>query len=179
LVADRGGHPSDVLADWLLDNDLQPGVVGTGIANSDPDGVAATLVHPAAVISNSDAGAHLQMMCAVGDTTLLLTRHVRDRGDFTVEQAVHQLSGRQAQLFGFHDRGVLREGARGDLNVFSLEELNWEEALMTSDLPGGARRLRRGPGGFRYTVVDGVVTQESGVLTGALPGVALRGGQPG
>ena len=155
LVAARGGHPSDVLADWVLENDLAPGVVGTGVVNSDPDGVAATLVHPAAVISNSDAGAHLQMMCAVGDTTLLLTRHVRDRGDLTVEDAVHQLTGRQAELFGFADRGVIREGAVADLTVFSLDELHWDEATMTADLPTGATRLRRGSGGFRYTVVEG------------------------
>jgi N-acyl-D-aspartate/D-glutamate deacylase len=173
LVAERGGHPSDVLADWLLENDLQPGVVGTGIANSDPDGVAATLVHPAAVISNSDAGAHLQMMCAVGDTTLLLARHVRDRGDLTVEEAVYQLTGRQAELFGFQGRGVLREGAMADLNVFALEELHWDEPAMTADLPTGAMRLRRGPGGYRYTMVAGTVTQENGTLTGALPGTAI------
>jgi len=77
LVAARGGHPSDVLADWLLENDLRPGVVGVGVANSDADGVAATLLHPAAIVGNSDAGAHVRMMCAAGDTTLLLTRHVR------------------------------------------------------------------------------------------------------
>jgi N-acyl-D-amino-acid deacylase len=176
LIAERGGHPSDVLADWVLENDLQPGIVGTGLANSDPDGVAATLIHPAAVISNSDAGAHLQMMCAVGDTTLLLARHVRDRGDFTIEGAVHQLTGRQGELFGFADRGVIREGAIADLNVFSLDELHWDEAATVADLPTGASRLRRGPGGFRYTIVDGTVTQEGGSLTGALPGVALRGG---
>jgi N-acyl-D-aspartate/D-glutamate deacylase len=35
-------------------------------------------------MANSDAGAHLQMMCAIGDTTLLLTRHVRERGGLTV-----------------------------------------------------------------------------------------------
>ena len=179
LIRERGGHPSDVLADWLLGNDLEPGVVGTGIANSDPDGVAATLVHPAAVISNSDAGAHLQMMCAVGDTTLLLARHVRDRGDFTLEEAVYQLTGRQAELFGFEDRGVLRTGAVADLTIFSLEELHWDEATMTADLPTGANRLRRGPGGFRYTVVGGVVTQEDGTLSGALPGEVLHGGRRG
>ncbi len=73
LVAERGGHPSDVLADWVLDNDLEPGVVGTAIANGDVEGAAEMLVHPAGVIGNSDAGAHQQMFCAVGDTTLLLT----------------------------------------------------------------------------------------------------------
>ncbi len=178
LVAERGGHPSDVLADWILDNDLRPGVVGTGVLNSDPDGVAATLLHPAAIISNSDAGAHLQMMCAVGDSTLLLTRHVRDRRDFSVEGAVFQLTGRQAQLFGFEDRGVIREGGAADLNVFALDELHWDEPEMTADLPTGANRLRRGPGGFRYTVVGGEITQEAGVLSGALPGQLLRKGQP-
>ena len=39
------------------------------------------LVDPDTVIASSDAGAHVQMMCAAGDTTLLLARHVRDRGD--------------------------------------------------------------------------------------------------
>ena len=40
LVADRGGHPSDVLADWLLENDVDAGIVGVGVANSDAGGVA-------------------------------------------------------------------------------------------------------------------------------------------
>ena len=70
LAADRGGHPSDVLAGWLLDNDADAGIVGVGVANSDAGGVAETLAHPASVMANSDAGAHLQMMCAIGDTTL-------------------------------------------------------------------------------------------------------------
>jgi N-acyl-D-aspartate/D-glutamate deacylase len=174
LVAARGGHPSDVLADWLLENDLRPGVVGTGIANSDPAGVAATLKHPAGIVSNSDAGAHLQMMCAVGDTTLLLARHVRERGDLTLEEAVHKVTGRQAELFGFTGRGRIQSGFAADLAVFALDELDWDQPEMTSDLPKGAMRLRRGPGGYRYTVVDGTVTQEDGVLTNALPGRLLR-----
>ena len=57
-------------------------------------------------MANSDAGAHLQMMCATGDTTLLLTRHVRDRGDLTVEQAVHKLTGRQAEAVRVHRPGA-------------------------------------------------------------------------
>jgi N-acyl-D-aspartate/D-glutamate deacylase len=173
LVAERGGHPSDVLADWVLANDLTPGVVGVGVSNDDPAGVAELLTHPAAVVSNSDAGAHLQMLCAQGDSTLLLTRHVRERADLTLADAVHQLTGRQAAVFGFAGRGVLAEGAAGDLAVFDLDELRWDVEAMVDDLPGGRRRLRRGPGGYRATVVAGRVTQCEGTLTGARPGTAL------
>ncbi|HVM65307.1 MAG TPA: amidohydrolase family protein [Acidimicrobiales bacterium] len=174
LVAARGGHLSDTLADWLLDNDLQPGVVGMGVGNSDPDGVAGTLLHPAAIIGNSDAGAHVRMMCAAGDTTLLLTRHVRERGDFALEAAVHALTGRQASLFGFEGRGVVAPGAHADLVVFDLDELRWSPDMMVDDLPGGASRLRRPPGGYRWTVVAGTVTQEGGQLTPHRPGHVLH-----
>jgi N-acyl-D-aspartate/D-glutamate deacylase len=177
LATSRGGHPSDVLADWLLENDVNAGIVGVGVANSDAEGVAETLAHPASVIANSDAGAHLQMMCAIGDTTLTLTRHVRDRGDLSIEQGVHQMTGRLAERFGFAGRGVVREGAAGDLAVFALDELDWAPDVFAADLPEGARRLRRPPGGYRYTVVGGTVVQQDGKLTGARPGTVLRPGR--
>jgi N-acyl-D-amino-acid deacylase len=178
LVAERGGHPSDVFADWVLENDLHPGVVVVGVANGDVDGVAGLLTDPDTLISASDAGAHVQMMCAAGDTTLLLTRHVRDRGDLTVEQAVAELTAKQARVCGITDRGRVEPGLVADLTVFSLDELSWEVDEFVHDLPGGAPRLRRPPGGYRYTIASGVPTQEHGVLTGALPGGVLdRGGQ--
>ncbi|MCU1388615.1 MAG: Amidohydrolase 3 [Ilumatobacteraceae bacterium] len=174
LVDARGGHPSDVLADWILDNDLRPGVVGSGVGNGDPDGVAALLKHPAGVLANSDAGAHLQMFSAAGDSTLLLTEFTRDRRDLTIEEAVHKLTGRLAGLFGFDGRGVLCEGTVADVNVFALDELRWGPEAFVADLPTGARRLRRPAGGYRATMVGGVVTQEHGTSTGATPGRLLR-----
>ena len=108
------------------------------IGNDDPDGVAAHLTHPAALLGASDAGAHLQMFCASGDSTLLLTRHVRDRGDMTLEHAVHQLTGRQAELFGFRGRGTIAPGQVADLTVFALEELEWLPEVFVDDLPAGA-----------------------------------------
>jgi N-acyl-D-aspartate/D-glutamate deacylase len=173
LAADRGGHPSDVLADWVLDNDIRPGIVVAGIANSDVDGVAGLLTDPDTLISASDAGAHVQMMCAAGDTTLLLTRHVRERGDLTVEQAVHELTDKQARVCGISDRGRVEPGLVADLTVFALDELEWQPDEFVYDLPGGAPRLRRPPGGYRYTLTSGVVTQEHGRLTGELPGGVL------
>jgi N-acyl-D-aspartate/D-glutamate deacylase len=170
LVAERGGHPSDVFADFVLANDCRPGVVAAGISNADVDGVARTLADPAVLISSSDAGAHMQMLCASGDTTLLLTRHVRDRGDFTLERAVHELTGRQAEVFGFRGRGVIAPGNVADLAVFALDELHYDHDEFVHDLPKHGARLRRPEGGYRATIVDGIAVQLDGKLTGALPG---------
>ena len=145
------------------------------MANADADGVGELLRHGAGIVGASDAGAHLQMMCAAGDTTLLLARHVRDRADLTLENAVWQLTGRQAGIFGFAHRGVIRPGKAADLTVFALDELAWEQDVFVHDLPGGAGRLRRPEGGYRYTVANGGITQEGGKLTGARPATVLDG----
>jgi N-acyl-D-aspartate/D-glutamate deacylase len=176
LVAERHTHPSDALAGWLSENDLQPGVVVTGIGNGDPDGVGRLLASPEVIVGASDAGAHVQMQCPPGDSTLLLTRHVRDRGDLDLPAAVHALTGRQAEVLALSDRGVVAEGRRGDLVVFALDELDWAPDAFVADLPAGMRRLRRPPGGYRATVLAGVLTQIGGQLTGHRPGRVVRGG---
>lgn len=173
LVAARDGHPSDVLADWVLDNDGDPGVVALGVANADPEGVAELLRHPATLVSNSDAGAHVHMMCTAGDTTLLLARHARDRSDLTLEQAVWELTGRQAEVFGIPHRGRIAPGYAADLVVFDPGSLVWHEEELVADLPGRALRLRRPPGGFRYTLLGGALVQHDGALTGTCPGTLL------
>jgi N-acyl-D-aspartate/D-glutamate deacylase len=148
-----------------------------GLANGDPSGVAELVNHPDTIVSASDAGAHLEMMCAAGDTTLLLTRHVRDREDLSLEQAVHELTGRQADVFGFHGRGRIAPGAHADLTVFSLNELAWSDEEFLDDVPEGGGRMRRPPGGYRFTAVAGTVVQEEGKLTGANPGSILSAGR--
>ena len=166
LTAARGGHPSDVLADWVIENDLRPGVMSSAIRNDHVQDVADAINHPLSLVSNSDAGAHLNMFCGAGDGTLLLTKFVRERNDLSVEQAVHELTGRQSDVLGLEDRGILTPGAWADVTVFDLDELHWSEPTVDADLPGGGTRLRRPEGGYRYTVASGRVTQEHGVLTG-------------
>lgn len=170
LVDERGGHPSDVFADFVAANDCHPGVVAVGVSNADVEGVARTLTDPAVLVSSSDAGAHMQMLCASGDTTLVLTRHVRERGDFTLEQAVYELSGRQSEVFGFTGRGTIAPGNHADLAVFALDELHYDDDEFVHDLPGDGARLRRPEGGYRATIVAGVPVQLDGKLTGELPG---------
>ena len=73
-------------------------------------------------------------------------------------------------MFGFTRRGVVAPGNVADLNVFALDELTYGQDEFVHDLPGGGARLRRPAGGYRTTVVDGVVTQAEGKATGDLPG---------
>lgn len=176
LAEARGAHPSDALADWCLANDLYPEVMAVDRTNDDPDGVASFLRHPATMLGSSDAGAHVAMMCAAGDATLALTRHVRERGDLTLEAAVHELTARAAELAGLRDRGYVRPGMAADLNVFALDELSWDAPDLVHDLPGGAMRFRRAAGGYRATIASGRVVQRSGVRTDERPGRMLDHG---
>jgi N-acyl-D-aspartate/D-glutamate deacylase len=164
----RGGHISDMLADWVKQNDFDTSFA-LAIANTNADKVAEMLRCPVGIISASDAGAHLQMFCAAGDSTLLLTKFVRERGDLSLEEAVHELTGRQADIFHIPDRGVLALGKVADITIFALDELEYGNEKSVSDMPGGISRLTRDPGGYRYTIVAGEVVQQDGKATGALP----------
>ena len=168
LAKARGGHVSDALADWLLETDFTP-TFALAIANTDVAGVGKLMANPLSCISGSDAGAHLQMFCGAGDSTLLLARHVRERGDLSLEAAVHALTGRQAQMLGLRGHGVLAPGMAADAVVFALDELTYGEDRLVNDLPGGLPRLTRDPGGYRYTIVNGEIVQAGGKATGALP----------
>jgi N-acyl-D-amino-acid deacylase len=173
LVAERGGHRSDVLADWLIDNRLETGIVVRGYSNSDADGVSRFLRHPANIIGASDAGAHVAMTCCFGDSTLILAHHVRDRGDLTLESAVSQMTGQAADMLGLADRGRVEPGGVADLAVFALDELRWLPEESAQDLPSGGARFRRPSGGYRYVMANGVVTSAEGRATGARPGGPL------
>jgi N-acyl-D-amino-acid deacylase len=173
LVAERGGDISDVLADWVVENDLECRFV-VPLGNTNVEKVGELLRHPNVFVSASDAGAHLQMFCAVGDTTLFLTRYVRDTPLFTIEEGVHELTGKQAELLNLPDRGRIAVGLPADITVFALEDLEWRDQELVHDLPGGAARFTRPGGGFRFTLVNGELAQDNGRETPKLSGTYIE-----
>lgn len=176
IAARHGGHPSDALAEWVLKTGFR-GEFVVPMSNTDLDAVARIARDPAVLFGASDAGAHLQMFCGCGDTTLLFTRHVRDRTDLSIEEAVYGFTGKQAEVLRLNDRGVIRPGAVADVNIFALDELVWERESWEVDPPAGIPRFRRPPGGYRYTLLGGKVVCERGKQTGDLEGryLPLRG----
>lgn len=173
VLADRPGHPADVLADWILDCDLEPNLVMPGTADEDRDFLGAVLAADDVLLGGSDAGAHLLLFCGAGDTTLFLTRYVRDRGDLEIAAAVHKLTGKAAEAIGIRDRGTIAPGMAGDLVVFDLDELHYDNEQLVADTPGGYKRFTRPAGGYRATIVAGEPTQVGGEQTAHRPGRML------
>jgi len=53
----------------------------------------------------------------------VLGRYCRQEALFTLEQAVHKMTGLSAKNFGLHDRGEIRENAIADLVIFDADEI--------------------------------------------------------
>jgi N-acyl-D-aspartate/D-glutamate deacylase len=140
----------------------------------DHDIVKQLLSHPRTVMGFSDAGAHVSQMSDCSIQTHLLAHWVRDRQDFTLEQGVQMMTLAPARAWGFHDRGLVREGLAADLNVFDPATVRPDMPTIVNDLPAGARRIRQTSSGFLATVVGGQVTIRDGAHTGATPGALVR-----
>src|SRR3546814_11482693 len=73
--------------------------------------------HPHCVMTFSDAGAHVtQQECSL--QTYLLAHWVRQKQEFTLEEAVRMVTLAPAEAWGFTDRGLLREVLAPDINTF-------------------------------------------------------------
>jgi N-acyl-D-aspartate/D-glutamate deacylase len=128
------------------------------------------------VLGGSDAGAHVDLMCHANYPTVVLGELVRRRGLFTLEQAVHEMTGVPAALFGLRDRGVIAEGAHADLMLFDADAVASEPAEERHDLPGGALRHTAAPAGGEPVMYTGDTTGPRGGPPDAVPGTLLRSG---
>jgi N-acyl-D-aspartate/D-glutamate deacylase len=122
----------------------------------------------------SDAGAHLSQIADASIHTHLLGHWVRQRQEFTLEEAVRMVTLAPAVAWGFTDRGLVRAGMAADLTVFDPATVGPSVPVLVDDLPGGGLRLEQRSEGFLATVVNGRVTIAGGVHSGDSPGRLLR-----
>jgi N-acyl-D-amino-acid deacylase len=112
-AAKLGKDPVDLALDISLADDLLTRF-RMAVMNFDEKEVAELITDPHTIIALSDAGAHASQLCDACYSTHLLGHWVRETEDvFTVEEAVHNLTQRPAEMFGITDRGVLAEGRPG------------------------------------------------------------------
>jgi N-acyl-D-aspartate/D-glutamate deacylase len=178
IAAERGRSNFGTLLDIVIADELRT-VLWPTPQDDDAESwrMRAELWHdPRAIIGGSDAGAHLDRMCGAPYPTRWLADCINGRRLASVEHAVRMMTSAPAELFGFTDRGVLREGAWADVVVFDPNTIGSEEARLVTDLPGNSSRLTAGSHGVRRVIVNGVVIVEDGVANGNVPGRVLRAG---
>jgi N-acyl-D-aspartate/D-glutamate deacylase len=169
----QGKDGLDCFLDISLEEDLETRFVHTN-TQGDPAAVCEILKHPAVMIGQSDAGAHMGYDARFGYSTAFLGCWVRDHGIMPLEEAVAKLTFRVASVFGLGDRGLLRPGLAADIAIFDPLTVNTREPEYVQDLPGNETRMIQKATGVPYTIVNGQVVIEDGRATGALPGQILR-----
>jgi len=113
---------ADIAAEWGVDQKtacrrLQPG--GACYFQMNEEDVERVISHPLTMIGSDglphDRHPHPRLW---GAFPRVFARYWRERGLFTLEQAVHKMTGLTARNFRISDRGVLRADAMADVLVF-------------------------------------------------------------
>ena len=180
VAAKLGKDPVDLALDLALANYLQARF-RMAVMNFDEKEVAELITDPNTIIALSDAGAHASQLCDACYSTYLLGHWVRERKTFTIEQAVHNLTQRPAEMFGITDRGLLAQGRPADVVVFDPKTVGPGPLKRVYDLPAGADRLVSEASGIDAVIVNGKLIRRDGkdavAANDKLPGRLLRHGR--
>jgi N-acyl-D-amino-acid deacylase len=162
MATERAETPFDVLADLLVE---QGATIKLTVGAMREDEVRALLRQPWAMVSSdgregglSGGRGHPRYR---GSFARVLAYYVRDQHLFSLEEAVHKMSGLAAQYLKLGDRGVLRIGSAADIAVFDPQTVQdrstWDDPALYAT-------------GMRYVFVNGVPALESGKTTDQLAG---------
>jgi len=171
----------ECLLDLSLAADLEASFLTQSASSDNPGSVAELLSSPHVMAGVSDGGAHAKFAVGGAYTTDLLEWLVRDAGRISLEQAHQKLAWLPARAAGLRDRGALIEGLAADVIVYDPGRIrrtpHWTRTEIAHDQPAGEwRRIQRAEG-YHFTLVNGEITFEGGLCTGATPGRLLRHGR--
>ncbi|MCW8084927.1 N-acyl-D-amino-acid deacylase family protein [Sabulicella glaciei] len=117
-----GRNLDDIARDWGMTRRATAAKLlpaGAIYFQMDEADVRRIMAHPRAMIGSDgiphDAKPHPRLW---GTFPRVLGHYVREVGLFTLEAAVHKMTGRTAQVFGLPDRGTIRPGGFADLVLF-------------------------------------------------------------
>lgn len=173
LARMKNTHPVELMIDMALERDMKFFMVQP-VANEDQGEALELMKHPRSVVTFSDSGAHVSQIMDSSLQTHLLSHWVREKQAFTLEEAVKMITCDTATQFGFHDRGLIREGMAADIVVFDADTVGARMPEVVTDLPAGAKRLLQKADGMAATIVNGQVLLRDNEPTGNLPGRLLR-----
>ena len=159
----------DIARDWAVTpreaaERLLP--AGAIFFQMDEADVRRILAHPLAMIGSDglphDAWPHPRLW---GTFPRVLGHYARDLGLFSLEAAVHKMTGRTAAAFGLPDRGAIRAGAFADLVLFDPATVRDAADFAHPTLPAV---------GIEATWINGAPAFAAGTATAAHAGRLLR-----
>lgn len=173
VANERGVHVVDLFLDMVVKYGRALRWF-TVIGNHRKDRLRKMINNPNTLITFSDAGAHIRNM-AFYNLPLRMLKLVQESIDegqpaMTIEQAVHRLTGEQADWFGV-DAGYIRVGDRADIVVLDpnglqqdMEQETWAEMQNF----GIQRMVNRVPGCVEQVIINGKLAVEDAVVVPAL-----------
>ena len=167
--------------EWLLDHSLNENGMDTlfiaMLLNSDEEAVGKLLKHPRSNITLSDAGAHLTFFNDAGYGLYMLQKWVRENDIMTIEEAIYNLTGKQADIYRIDQRGRLVPGQYADMMLINPDKVGVSQTYRVNDLPGGSSRLNIDGHGIYGVWINGqrVLEDNSIVNRESLPGKVIRG----
>jgi N-acyl-D-amino-acid deacylase len=153
----------DAAIDLLIEEETAVSAIAHVMSEDD---VRTVMSHPRTMIGTDgfplkDGKAHPR---TYGTYPRVLEHYVGKLKLFTIEEAIHRMTGLVAGKLGMTDRGVLREGAAADVVV--LDPARVHDRATFKD-PHNA------PEGMKHVLVNGQWTVRDGVHTGARAGRVL------
>ena len=174
IAKERRQDPVDCFLDIGLAEDLETTFTAK-LLNVEEDKVAELLKSEGNMVSLSDAGAHHTFFCDAGFGMYFLGHWVRERGLFTLPEAIRKLSGDLADIYGIPERGALKAGNWADMILFDPDEIRVSKPFRVADLPANSARLTRQAPGLKGTWVNGVqVFDGTDYVQTKAPGKVLR-----
>jgi N-acyl-D-amino-acid deacylase len=169
IARQSGMAPAEVLMNLLLEEQCTVGMVSF---SQSLDIVAKVLAHPALMIGSDSIPLYegdgdrpgKPHPRTYGTFPRVLGEYARERKLFSLETAVHKMTGMAAARMGLRDRGLVQPGAFADLTVFDPATVKDE-----STYPDPHRYAT----GIPYVVVNGAVVVDDSRMSAARPGRIL------
>jgi N-acyl-D-aspartate/D-glutamate deacylase len=169
LARTTGTAPAEAMMSLVV---AERASVSMVVFSQSPENVARVLAHPAITIGSDSIGLaagpgphrgkpHPRMY---GTFPRVLGEYAREQKLFSLETAVHKMTGLAAERLGLRDRGVLRAGAAADVAVFDPATVR-DEATYADP--------HRYPSGIPYVIVNGALVVDGGRFTATGTGRVL------
>lgn len=95
----------------------------------------------------------------------VIGKYVREEKVMSLEEAVHKMTGKPAEVFGLKDRGLLREGYKADIVIFDSEKIV-DTATFENPISF--------PKGIEYVLINGVKILDNGQRKEDITGRVIR-----